>query len=357
MKSSKSPLQHRPLTLEELKSRAPQIDREGRHAVQLAIDVTGSRAPEPRTVIRRDGDRWHIEFDIPGATTVRRSGLTVSAIPPVPRRERIPRQIDGFVPEGAPIRVRPTTELIEAPRIRLRGPKGDYMPLLVFPGDARQILTDSSWPWNLTGLVTNSDGQSGSGVLVGDRLMLTAHHLRPSSSISRGSWWMTFTPHSDSGSAPFGASNVSDLRHYDADSDTEYVTGHDYMLCRLFEPLGQRLGFLGSTSFDDDWRGQQVWHNIGYPFDVGGGTRPAVQVNQSMEDDSEDDDGQILETEAGLNHGNSGGPFFSWFTDGQVRLCSVVSAEFSFGDDRDNALAGGDDMVHLIDWGRSNWPA
>jgi len=100
---------------------------------------------------------------------------------------------------------------------------------------------------------------------------------------------------------------VSDLRHFDNESDTDVVVGHDFMLCRLYQPLGQQLGYLGSTSFDDDWRGMQVWQNIGYPIDVGGGSRPAVQFNQSREDDSEDDDGQIIETEASLNNGNSGG--------------------------------------------------
>jgi S1-C subfamily serine protease len=114
---------------------------------------------------------------------------------------------------------------------------------------------------------------------------------------------------------------------------------------------------LGYTSFDDSWRGMEVWDNIGYPFDVGGGSRPAVQFNQSMEDDYEDDNGQYIETEASLNNGNSGGPFFSWFTDGNVRLCGVVSGGFTFNGDRDNVLAGGDDMVRLIDWGRNNWSA
>lgn len=241
----------------------------------------------------------------------------------------------------------------------LRGPKGNYTPLVVFPGDARHILNDSSWPWRLTGLVTTSDGQAASGVLVGDRLMLTAHHVLPINSIAKGDWWIKFTPNFDSGkhpSEPFGSSFVSDLIIYNADSDNNYFVGHDYMLCRLYEPLGHHLGYLGATFFDDSWRGMQVWNNVGYPIDIGGGTRPVVQVRQSMEDDDEDDDGQILETEASLNHGNSGGPFFSWFTDGYVRLCGVVSGGLSFGDDLDNALAGGDNMVQLISWGRSNWP-
>ncbi|MEU6586747.1 trypsin-like serine protease [Nocardia sp. NPDC046763] len=221
-------------------------------------------------------------------------------------------------------------------------------------------MTDHTWPWILTGRVTNSDGMAGSGVLVGARLMLTAHHLRPSQSIGQGSWWMTFSPHFDSGAdpnTPFGSSNVSDLAHYNAEHDTEYVAGHDFMLCRLFEPMGLQLGFLGATSFADSWRGLQVWHHIGYPADVGGGMRPAVQISQSMDDEYEEDNGRCIETEASLDHGNAGGPFFSWFDDGHVRLCGVVSGAASSDGDLDSALTSGDAMVCLIDWGRSAWPA
>jgi V8-like Glu-specific endopeptidase len=359
--TEKRKLKHRPLTTAELFARAAEFNRGGQHhAVQITIEVMSPHAPEPRTTVHGDGDWWRVEIDLPGAACLCRAGQSFSTLPRPHRAERIPRQLDGFLPAHVPVRARPVTEPLPIPRVRLRGPKGAYTPLVVFPGDGRRLLTDNSWPYNLTGLVTTSDGASGSGVLIGDRLMLTAHHLLPANSIARGSWSMTFTPHFDSGSspnAPFGSSNVSDLVRYAEESDTEYKVGHDFMLCRLFEPLGQRLGYLGATSFDDDWRGWQVWDNIGYPIDVGGGTRPAVQFNQSIEDDYEDDDGQFLETEASLNNGNSGGPFFSWFDDGHVRLCGVVAAGGSFGDDRDNAVAGGDDMINLIAWGRSNWPA
>jgi V8-like Glu-specific endopeptidase len=359
--TDKHKLKHRPLTNEEFKAKAEKLDRDGvHHALQISIDVASSSPPLPKSTVHRDGDRWRVTFDIPGATSARRAGLSVNTLPRPARGKRVEHQLDGFIPAHVPIRTRPRSELISTRRLRLRGRKGDYTPLVVFAGDARQLLTDNSWPWNLTGLVTTSDGASGSGVLVGDRLMLTAHHMRPSNSIANGSWWMTFSPNFDSSNvpnAPFGSSNVSDLQHYDAESDLEYIVGHDFMLCRLYEPLGQQLGYLGSTPFNDDWRSWQVWHNVGYPIDVGGGSRPAVQMNQSMEDDYEDDDGQYIETEASLNNGNSGGPFFSWFTDGNVRICGVVSGGLSFGDDRDNALAGGDNMVGLIDWGRSNWPA
>ena len=171
---------------------------------------------------------------------------------------------------------------------------------------------------------------------------------------------MKFSPHFDSADMPvepFGESNVSDLRAYSTDGDsTEYTVSHDFMLCRLYEPLGQNLGYLGATSYSGDWDGLQVWQNIGYPIDVGGGSQPAVQFNQSMIDDDNDDGGQIVETNATLNHGNSGGPFFSWFTDGDVKLCGVVSGALT-GAINANGLAGGDEMVDLIKWGRTNWPA
>jgi hypothetical protein len=72
-----------------------------------------------------------------------------------------------------------------------------------------------------------------------------------------------------------------------------------------------------------------------------------------MEEDFEDDGGQSIEIEASLNHGNSGGPFLARLTDGHVRLCPVVSS----GGDPNNALAGDDDTLIRIHWGRSNWTA
>lgn len=165
---------------------------------------------------------------------------------------------------------------------------------------------------------------------------------------------MKFVPAQFDNNEPFGSSFASDVTYYNTDDD-EFNLAHDYCVMRLFNPLGSQLGYLGSTSFDDSWRGQDVWINIGYPQDIGGGLEPAWQ-QYWIEDDDEDDDGQVLETEASLNHGNSGGPFFGWFNDGQVRVIGVVSSETLFNGDFDNSLAGGENMVDLINWARANWP-
>ncbi|MFE2997712.1 hypothetical protein ACFXG4_22175 [Nocardia sp. NPDC059246] len=321
------------------------------------------RLSERRRLTAAEFETCTGEFERSGrsraATTPLRTGRGVVALPRRGRGEHAPGQLAGFLPKDMPVHTRPHTETV-ALQVHSRGLTGDCRPPFASTGDGRHLLTDHTWPWILTGRVTNSDGMAGSGVLVGGRLMLTAHTLRPSRSIARGSWWMTFSPHFDSGAdpnAPFGSSDVSDLAHYNAERDTVYGAGHDFMLCRLFEPMGHQLGFLGATSFADNWRGLQVWHSIGYPADMGGGTRPAVRINQSVEHDHEDDNGRYIETEAGLDHGNAAGLFFSWFDDGHVRLCGVVSDAESVDGDLAHALASGDDMVSLINWGRSTWPA
>jgi V8-like Glu-specific endopeptidase len=320
--------------------------------VELAPKVKSERVD-----VRPDGQSlWKIGVEMSAGST---PGLPMGCT--VQRHEKTDTmgQISGhpsFRPEWMDVRFIPKTG-IRRPQPQMRDGKGRKVrPLTVFPGDARQVLFDTSWPWLLTGKIVTSDGTSGSGVLIGDRLVLTARHVMPWNSIGTGNWWMKFTPYYFDGTEPFGSSYVSDARHYGTD-DTDFNLSHDYAVLRLYEPLGNRLGYIGTTSFDDGWRGLNVWENVGYPFDVAGGERPAVQSWQSFEDDYEDDDGQTLETEASLNHGNSGGPFFAWFENGsQVRACGVVSSEVSFDGDADNSVSGGDNLVNLVDWARANWP-
>src|SRR5688572_29994952 len=109
-------------------------------------------------------------------------------------------------------------------------------PLYIFPPDNRAAYQDASWPWGLVGKIFNNEGFVGSGALIGPRLMVTAGHMVPWSSIS-SSWWMRFVPAYYDGSSLHGAgveSYVSDVRGYNTSGD---VTGYDWAVCRLYNPL------------------------------------------------------------------------------------------------------------------------
>ena len=357
----------RPLSLADLQSLHPikATQKDPRHKPDSVLKTFYVSSPDGTTIspsVKADqidaktmgSSLWELTIEVKGANISQLPGVGVYPVP-VPRGRNRPRRVthSSYRPNWFDVSFKPKTQpKLAQPKLWVRGRKVE--PLIVFPDDRRKILVDRSWPWLLMGKIFTSDGTQGSGVLIGDRLVLTARHVLPWNSIAAGSWWMKFIPHYFDGSEPFGSSFASDLRHYDTDDD-EFNMSHDYAIMRLYTPLGSRLGYLGSSSFDDDWRGLDVWYNVGYHEDIAGSERPAWQ-RYTIEDDYEDDDGQILETEASLEHGSSGGPFFDWFDDGQVRVIGVVGGGTDFDGDADNRLAGGDNMVNLIDWARANWP-
>ena len=235
-------------------------------------------------------------------------------------------------------------------------------PLWVYD-HARYAFEDSSWPWGLVGRIFNSDGASGTGTLIGDRLVVTAGHMVPWDSIAAGSWWIRFVPAYFQGTSLFGAgveSYVSDARGYNTSG-----TGYDWAVLRLFEPLGTSLGYMGYNSYSSDWNDKPIWTNIGYPGDIENGEEPAFQQGFTINDtDGDSNGGEELETEdCDLNHGNSGGPMYAWWNNGtDPRIVGVVSSEeteykFPFSSRNDNVFASGDGLMNLCAWGRSNWPA
>jgi V8-like Glu-specific endopeptidase len=234
-------------------------------------------------------------------------------------------------------------------------------PLWVYDSH-RYAFVDDSWPWGLVGRIFNSAGRSGSGSLVGDRLVITAGHMVPWGS---GPWWIRFVPAYVNGTSLFGAgveSYVSDARGYDVHGD---VTGYDWAILRLYEPLGLSLGYFGYNGYSDDWNDLSVWSNIGYPGDIDNAQEPAFQKGFTINDtDGDDNGGEELETEnCDLNHGNSGGPIFAWWNNGtDPRIVGVVSGEETeykplFSTRNDNVFAGGGGFTSLCAWGRTNWPA
>lgn len=242
---------------------------------------------------------------------------------------------------------------------------GSTRPLYVFGPDNRAAYLNSSWPWGLVGKVFTSDGKVGSAALIGPRIIATAGHVVP---WGGGSWWMKFVPAYYNGSSLHGAgveSYVSNARGFDVGGS---VTGYDWAVCRLYQPLGNWLGYFGYNGYSSSWQHQPYWTVLGYPTMVASGQRPSWQGSvSSFDTDSDSNGGLEIETKADMTPGNSGGPMFGWWN-GDPRLIGVVSGQeedwtpgfwpWEWGDtEKGNVVAGGSGFTNLMAWGRSNWPA
>jgi hypothetical protein len=168
-------------------------------------------------------------------------------------------------------------------------------------------------------------------------------------------WWMRFVPAYFNGTSLHGAgveSYVSDARGYPNGN----VTGYDWAILRLYDPLGSSLGYFGYNSYSSDW------NNLpGYSGDIDNAEEPAFQKGYTIDDtDGDSNGGEELETEnCDLYFGNSGGPIFAWWNNGtDPRVVGVVSGQEIEDTPAiyDNVFAGGDGFVNLCAWGRSNWP-
>jgi V8-like Glu-specific endopeptidase len=230
--------------------------------------------------------------------------------------------------------------------------------------DARKVYWPQQYPWRCTGRIFTYTtwpaagwAWSGSGVLIGPRLVLTAGHVAP---WGASPWAMLFVPAYWDGASVYGAgasSYVSDYRGWNSGGGTAY----DICLLRLYNPLGNWLGWIGSRTYDGAWEGGNYWVLTGYPGAIAGANRPVYQSGVPVLDDDEEGDAQQLEHHGDSSPGESGGPMFGFWNDGPHAIGTTsggetVSGFLGIGDEDNNIAAGGSAMVDLVKWGLSNWP-
>ena len=97
---------------------------------------------------------------------------------------------------------------------------------------------------------------------------------------------VTFTPSYFDGNAPFGNAGIIHWYAYRkvvgptlSAADTE----EDYVCLVLDQRLGDLCGWMGTRGYDSSWNGLTDWDHIGYPGDLGGGTRPSFQGSISID--------------------------------------------------------------------------
>jgi hypothetical protein len=209
-----------------------------------------------------------------------------------------------------------------------------------------------TYPWRTNGLVITNGAPAGSGVLVGPNLMLTASHVAPWGS---SPWSMEFVPGFRQGNRPFGSSFVSEYRGFRVAAGD--VTGYDYVVCRLYNPLGRGLGWMGSVAFGAESEYyRRRYTSTGYPSSFQG--RPAVEFNMAIVDIDNDDPGLELEFSRDvyqLGPGWSGGPL--WLpNEGPLVAGTVTGQEKDVFDPTRFVISAGFGMVNLVKFGLANWP-
>jgi V8-like Glu-specific endopeptidase len=328
------------------------------------VETAGSRKPEVHVERAGKGESriWRVDVPIDNRLQGARPGLTMRR----DSREAVLSGVDeklpfaGFRPDWADALFVPRRAAPERPQTLTRFDGRRVTPLWVFGQDNRWQFRDPSWPWGLVGRIFNNQGYSGTGALVGDRIVITAGHMVP---WGDNPWWMRFVPAYYDGVSLHGPgveSYVSDAYGYDVHGN---VTGYDWAVLRLYEPLGSWLGYYGYNGYSESWNDQPDWSIIGYPGAIANAQRPSFQGSITVGDvDSDNNGGEELESNtADITPGDSGGPMFAWWGN-DPRIVGVVSGEEEYTFlwwtfDQDNIMAGGSGFTSLVGWGRTNWPA
>ena len=234
----------------------------------------------------------------------------------------------------------------------------------VFGSDDRVVYYPLGYPWTCVGKVfvynnwpAAGPAWSGSGVLIGDRVLLTAGHMAP---WGAKNWAMQFIPASYDGSSTLGVGVSSWVSDYWGYNTGNTVSAWDMVVCRLYTPLGATYGYFGAKTYSSSWQGGHYWTLAGYPGAVAGGNRPSRQMWFPVNDDDSSGSATEVEYEADATAGNSGGPAFGFWSGDPYAIGTHSGGEkttFLWWTVEDtNVAAGGAAIVDLILWARSNWP-
>lgn len=236
-------------------------------------------------------------------------------------------------------------------------------PIVVPQHTLAQEALRFSYPWCTIGRIlsgrysTEADGHTGTGVMVGPNLVLTASHLVPWTA-PNDDWWMSFTPawHAQHPTpAPFGWEYVERLRGHVYQSDGS-PGGLDYVICKLRKPLGNKTGWMGTLSYgDEDDYEERSWISVGYPSQASG--VPQVDFDIDIKDIDGDGDGLELETlyAKAFGGGWSGGPLWGMLGEDPYVIGIKSGWEVDGWDPARGVFAGGRHMVDLTSHGHANW--
>jgi V8-like Glu-specific endopeptidase len=298
---------------------------------------------------------------VPGSSLLRSTSSAVSR--GIRRTLSARKRSEPFKPSWSDFTPHPKVTTASVPLMRRAG-GGLLEPEKVYGSDGRQVYYPSGYPWTCVGkvLVWNDFSMpfpswSGSGVLIGDRVVLTAGHVVPWGSTN---WAMRFVPAFYDGGSTLGSavsSWVSDAHGYNTGNN---VSAWDMAVLRLYTPLGQAYGYFGTKNYSSSWEGGNYWTLAGYPGAISSGNRPSRQMWWPVIDDDSDGSAEEVEHRADSSGGNSGGPVFGFWS-GMPYAIATHSGHskttfLGITLEDNNVGAGGGALNSLVAWARSNWP-
>jgi V8-like Glu-specific endopeptidase len=222
-------------------------------------------------------------------------------------------------------------------------------PLYIINKDDRVPYNDLRYPWGLVCLVENATGDSGSGVLVGPRHVLTASHVIDWHSDLD----VTVEVHAHDRTARARAVADRVGRYTSVDPGDGFdKTDEDYAVLVLDRRLGDRFGWMGARMYDSGWDRDELWYSIGYARDVANMRRPIWQPKFYLDELAADYGwGRAMNTNADAVHGQSGSPAFAFWRKGPY-VVAVIAAQL----DGDNYCAGGLGLPSLVAGVRKAFP-
>ena len=286
------------------------------------------------------------------------------------REERGP--LDAYRPEWAGYLDHPKISTVPQ-QPDLRRANGQRMvPEHVFDPDGRSFFYPAHYPMHCIGRLEIYDEwgspwrRTGTATLVGSKTIVTAAHCMPP--IGRGAWGVRFVPAYSQGFSAVGMDSWCEEYRVATTSVSDATEAFDVAVAKLYDPLGDALGWFGARSYNDDWEDEELWTLVGYPDSALGlksdGQWPTLQHGVRVVDD--DPDGAFAEIEhmGDTSDGNSGGPLFGTWPEGpyvigvhsgyehrtiDLRIAEIVA-------ENNNVAGGGRGMVEMIRQARVDWP-
>ena len=303
---------------------AVQGARLGQHAFPPSIEVR--RLPDTRKLMSSSAYRELVEGSFPDHLGLRTAPERLA------RALQVPPRIDAL----------------------RKYRKGENQATTVFAPENRYIFNDTNFPWCTTGRIDTAGGQ-GSGVIIGPRHVLTVSHAMVWNSDGTAGW-VKFTPSYFNGSAPFGIA-WGVLVYFEVKVVGPGIDNnegrHDYVVVVLDRRMGDLTGWMGSRTYSDSWDGGTYWSHIGYPGDLSGGERPSFEGSIALDGTDDPEEHQNILHRGDVWPGQSGGPFFGWWSgEPWPRVVSVQSWQNS----SDNGASGGRHMVDLVIRARNENP-